>query len=153
MRKRLHAAGLVASSLLVLASVRAAPAADVPPIGYVKVATGDSTVGHGDVTLPAHPGLPVFVNDTLQTGVDGALGVSFRDNTRVSLGPRTKVLVPAFQFAPAEKRYGFVLRVLVGTMAYISGLTARLSPNAMKIETPTATIGVRGTHFVVRVGS
>jgi hypothetical protein len=53
-------------------------------------------------------------------------------------------------FAPARQHYGFVLRLIAGTMEYLSGLTAKLSPDSMQIETPTATIGVRGTRFVVR---
>jgi hypothetical protein len=122
------------------------------PIGFVKVARGDCFVRHDDLVIPAHPGVPVFVRDVMQTGGNGALGVTFRDNTRVALGPRSRVIVPVFRFAPAERQYGFVLRLLVGTMEYISGLTAKLAPDSMSIETPSATIGVRGTRFVVRAG-
>ena len=59
--------------------------------------------------------------------------------------------IPKFVFSPAEQHYGFVLRLIAGTMQYLSGLTAKLSPDSMKIETPTATIGVRGTRFLERV--
>jgi hypothetical protein len=44
-----------------------------------------------------------------------------------------------------------VLRLLAGTMQYLSGLTAKLSPGSMEVDTPTATIGVRGTRFLARV--
>jgi hypothetical protein len=92
----------------------------------------------------------VHEGDTLQTGWNGSLGVTFKDNTRISLGPSSRVTIPHFAFEPAADQYGFVLRLISGTMQYLSGLTAKLSPDSMKIETPTATVAVRGTRFLAR---
>jgi hypothetical protein len=78
------------------------------------------------------------------------MGVTFKDNTRISLGPSTRVIIPKFVFSPSEQHYGFVLRLIAGSLQYLSGLTAKLSPDSMKIETPTATVGVRGTRLLAR---
>jgi hypothetical protein len=60
------------------------------------------------------------------------------------------VTIPKFEFSPADQRYGFVLRLIAGSLQYLSGLTAKLSPDSMKVETPTATVAVRGTRFLAR---
>ena len=119
-------------------------------IGFVKSVDGHATVTHGQLTYAAEPGVAVHAGDTLHTLWDGALGVTFKDDTRISLGPFSRVTITNFVFAPREEHYNFVLQLLSGTMQYLSGMTTKLSPGAMKIETPTATIGVRGTRFLAR---
>jgi hypothetical protein len=89
---------------------------------------------------------PVYEGDTLRTFWNGKMGVAFKDDTRISLGPSSRVTIPKFVLSPAEQRYGFVLRLLAGTMQYLSGLTAKLSPDSMEVDTPTATVyEVRGS--------
>jgi hypothetical protein len=134
--------------LLAIGAAPAWPADSV--IGFVKSVDGYATVTHGQTTYDAEPGVALHEGDTLQTFWNSALGVTFKDNTRISLGPLSRVTIAAFEFAPAEEHYGFALRLLAGTMQYISGVIAKLSPDAMKIETPTATIAVRGTRFLAR---
>lgn len=119
-------------------------------IGYIKSLDGHASVTHGHLTYAASVGGAIYEGDTMRTFWDGEIGVTFKDNTRISLGPSSRVKIPRFVFEPAEERYGFVLQLLNGTMQYLSGLTAKLSPDAMKVETPTATVGVRGTRFLAR---
>ena len=124
--------------------------AEDAPVGFVKSVSGWAMITHGPITSAAIVGSAVYSGDTLETSLFGALGVTFKDNTRVSIGPFTRVSVVNFTFVPAQRQYGFVLRLLAGTMQYISGLTAKLAPDAMQIQTPTATVAVRGSRFVVR---
>lgn len=119
-------------------------------IGHVQAVGGVATVTHGERTWVASLGAPVYEGDMLRTYWDGTMGVTFKDDTRISLGPSTRVTIPKFVFSPSEQRYGFVLRLIAGSLQYLSGLTAKLSPDSMKVETPTATVGVRGTRFLVR---
>jgi hypothetical protein len=137
--------------ILLLTPWCAAALAQDRVIGYVKSAEGWGTVTHGQLTYAAVVGFPVYEGDMLRTFWNGTMGVTFKDDTRISLGPSSRVTISKFVFSPAEQNYGFVLRLLAGTMQYLSGLTAKLSPDSMKIETPTATIGVRGTRFLARV--
>jgi hypothetical protein len=137
---------LVAIALATALSARAADA----PIGFVKNLSGSVTVTHGATTGAAALAMPVYENDWLQTGGDGALGVTFRDNTRISLGPNSRIELKHFVFQPAAEQYGFILRLAYGTLEYISGLTVKLAPDAMSIETPGFTVGARGTRFLVR---
>jgi len=93
----------------------------------------------------------VYVADTLRTGADGHLGVTLNDDTRVSLGPASEVRLDRFAFAPAEGQLGFVMRVVRGVAAYVSGRIAKLAPDAVRLETPAAIVGVRGTTVALRV--
>jgi hypothetical protein len=102
-------------------------------------------------SLTASAGFEVQEDDTLRTGPDGSLGVLFKDDTVLSLGPESVLAVDEFVFAPKQGKFSIVLRMLKGTAGYLSGLISKLSPESAHFETPTASIGIRGTQFVVRV--
>ena len=93
----------------------------------------------------------VYESDTLRTGSDGQLAVTLRDETRLSMGPNTEITLSTFTFAPAEGQLSMVLRIARGALSYVSGRIARLMPEAVRLETPTSVIGVRGTHALIRV--
>ena len=121
-------------------------------IGYVKTLSGTATlVSSGDESgRPLSIGMPLHEHDRVETGRDGQIGITFCDDTRITLGPSSRVDLARFIFKPVDKSYGFVLRLAYGTMQYLSGLTAKLAPDAMSIETPGATIAVRGTRLLIR---
>jgi hypothetical protein len=121
-----------------------------PPAGYVKIVTGAVFVMRAAAEIPAHPGDAIYEDDTLRTGVDGRLGVTLKDDTRVSLGPNSEIALSEFKFSPAEGQLGLVMKIVRGVAAFVTGRIAKLQPNAVRIETPTAIIGVRGTHIAVR---
>jgi len=79
------------------------------------------------------------------------VGVTLNDDTRVSLGSDSEARLDQFVYAPADKRGSLVLRIVRGLIAYVSGRIAKLSPDAIKLETPNAIVGVRGTTLVLRV--
>lgn len=129
-----------------------APVAPEPsPAGWVRVSSGEATIDRGAQTIPARVGLPLFETDTLRTGSDGRLGFTLKDDTRVSLGPNSALRVDAVQYAPAEGRLALGLKVLRGAVAYVSGRIAKLAPDSVRLETPAAIVGVRGTTLVIQV--
>jgi hypothetical protein len=69
------------------------------------------------------------------------------------LGPRSEVRIDRFLYSPADGQLAIVLRVVRGLAAYVSGRIAKLSPDAVRLETPAAIVGVRGTRLAIRVGS
>jgi hypothetical protein len=126
------------------------PAGDT--IGMVRTVSGEATVTRGETSLPADPGLKLMVGDTLVTGRDGTLGVILGDDSSLSIGPGSRLVLRSFQFSPSEGKFDLVARISRGTMAYLSGLIGKLAPEKARFETPTATIGIRGTRFAVNVG-
>jgi hypothetical protein len=119
--------------------------------GRIKIATGSVFVVRAGATLPAQAGQVVFEADTLRTGPDGRLGIILKDDTRMSLGPASEVKLDRFSYAPADGRLGLVLKVVRGVAAYVSGRIAKLSPDSVRLETPAAIVGVRGTTVVIRI--
>jgi hypothetical protein len=144
-------------SAIVLALILAASPSDAgsgqpeaTAAGRIKIASGAVFIVRGGTTLPAQVGQPVFEADTLRTGDDGRLGLTLKDDTRLSLGPSSEIRLDRFAFAPAEGRLGFVLNVVRGMAAYVSGRIAKLAPDSVRLETPAAIVGVRGTTMVIR---
>ena len=121
-------------------------------IGVVRNATGSTNLTRGGNVLPATTGTKLHAGDTLGTGPDGSLGVILRDNSSLSLGPSSSLVLQDFLFSPTEGKFSLLVRLSKGTMAYLSGLIGKLAPEKARFETPTATIGIRGTHFVVNAG-
>lgn len=120
-------------------------------IGSVKNAAGEAHVIRTQSRIPALPGMHLHEQDTLATGVTGSLGIILRDDTLVSLGPNSELQVAQFRFDPANQQLSLLTQITRGTAAYLSGQISKLLPGAARVETPTAMIGVRGTHFVVKV--
>jgi len=121
------------------------------PIGVVKTATGDATIQREGLRIAAQPGYPLLRGDVLSTGATGAMGVMLRDDTILSLGPSTETSIEQFVFEPAEQKLGMVVRVARGFIGYLSGRISKLAPGAVRLETPVATLGVRGTYLAVRI--
>ena len=123
------------------------------PAGHVKIATGRSFIVRQNIAIAAKPGDPVFAIDTLRTEADGTIGVTMMDDTRISLGPASEVRLERYVFAPAEGGLGMVLNFVRGVAAYVSGRMAKLAPDSIRLETPAAIVGVRGTTVAIRVGT
>ena len=142
------------AALLVALSILAGglPASAQEIIGIVRNSAGKATITRERRVLPASEGTKLFTGDTLSTGSDGSLGVILRDDSTLSLGPGSSFVIQNFLFSPAEGKFGLLVRLTRGTMAYLSGLIGKLSPESVRIETPTASIGVRGTRFAVKAG-
>lgn len=147
-RRRIVAVLIVALSILAWGL----PSSAQEIAGVVQSSQGSATVTRGGQETPADPGMKLQVGDVLATGSNGSLGVIFRDDSTLSLGPDSSLVVREFLFSPAEHRLGLVARLTKGTMAYLSGVLGKLAPEAVRFETPVATIGIRGTRFAVKAG-
>lgn len=141
--------GALAGLLLVACSAQAEDAGK--PIGYVMKASGEAFVVTDGVAQPATVGMPLQVGSSLRTGPAGTLGVTFEDSTLMSFGPNSELKVDEYLYEPAKGELKLNANISRGTLNYISGVIAKLKPEAVEVHTPTGTIGVRGTHFLVKV--
>lgn len=140
--------------VLLLSLLAASPAlAQTSPAGRVKTVAGEAFVIRQGQRIAAAVGTPVYEQDSLATGADGRLGLTLRDDTRLSIGPQTTIEINRFVYAQSDSQFAFVLKVVRGVVAYVSGRIAKLSPDAVRLETPSAIVGVRGTRLVIRVGA
>ncbi len=125
--------------------------AQMEPIGYVKTVTGEAWVSTSGQRVKAQPGTAVLLGSLLQTGAASSLGVAFKDNTLMSFGPDTELAVDEYVYAPAQGQLKLGTRLIRGSLNYLSGVIAKLKPEAVTVKTPTGIIGVRGTQFVAKV--
>ena len=137
---------IVLAAALVFAT--SAIAADV---GLVKVSNGGVEIQRAGARIKADVGTPVQVSDVLRTGADGSAGITFADNSLLSIGPNTSFEIEKYQFDSTTHAGEFQGSLKQGRLAGISGKMVKQSPESMKIRTPSAVMGVRGTEFVVQV--
>lgn len=129
-----------------------AQAEDAPPAGSVKSVNGEAQVlrsGAGPLALKH--GDRIFEKDVLTTGKGASLGLVLRDNSTLSLGPGSRLVVERFLFEPEKGALAQVLKLSRGSMAALSGEIVKLNPAAAKIDTPVYSVGIRGTHFLLNV--
>lgn len=136
------------SAVLLSAFVGAASANDV---GQVKVTKGVVHVERDGARMPVVVGMPIRQSDKLVTGADGTVGVTFADNSLLSVGPNSALAIDKFAFNASTHEGQFDASLQRGTLAVVSGKMVKQSPDAMRIRTPASILGVRGTEFVVKV--
>lgn len=139
---------------LLLIALMSIQSANAEPIGFVKTLQGGNAVIRAldDSERPAAIGGELNVGDTIRTDRRASLGLTLKDDTIMSVGPDTELTLEEYLFEPARGDLKLGSRLGRGTLQYVSGSIARLQPDAVSVKTPTGTIGVRGTQFVVRVG-
>jgi hypothetical protein len=135
-------------AIAILSLAAPAFAADV---GQVKVSKGTVQIQRGAEKLPATVGAAIQPNDVIVTGADGSAGVTFTDNSLVSVGPNSVFAIDKYSFDTTTHLGEFQGNLRQGRLAAISGKMVKQSPESMKIRTPSAIMGVRGTEFVVEV--
>ncbi|WDZ96980.1 FecR domain-containing protein [Herbaspirillum sp. WKF16] len=133
------------------AMAQTAQAAEKTQAGIVKVVSGDVQVQRQEQMLSAQVGSRLYAGDRVFTGADAAVGITLRDDTLMSLGPRTSFVLEDFRFNESSGEGNVAVRVAKGTLRYVSGLIGKRAPERQQIATPTATIGIRGTDFIVEV--
>lgn len=141
---------LLGAAVLALSSLAATAAtAASPPAGMLKRVEGQVQVLRGEQQLAGVIGLPVFPADIIVTGRDGAAGITFDDNTLMSLGPSARFVIDRFQFNSTTHEGRFESTLKKGRLAVVSGKIAKHEQDAMKVRTPSSVLGVRGTEFIV----
>ena len=137
---------------LILAAVLGfATSAIAADIGLVKVTKGAVQIQRGAEKLPVKVGTGLQTSDVVITGPDGSAGITFTDNSLVSVGPNSVFAIDKYRFDTTTHAGEFEGNLRQGRLAAVSGKMVKQSPESMKIRTPSAIMGVRGTEFVVQV--
>ncbi|WP_417782550.1 LamG-like jellyroll fold domain-containing protein [Terasakiella pusilla] len=124
------------------------------PIGTVETAQGGVSAIRADGSrVELQTGDPVYQGDELVTDANGAVGIVFADDTTFALGEDGRMILDEMVYDPAGSDGAVGLTLLSGAMTFVSGAVAKVNPDAMQINTPVATIGIRGTGGIVKDGS
>lgn len=137
----------------VLVASGGAGAADTPAaVGMVKVSQGSVSIERAGQQMEAPVGTEVHVGDRVHTGLNGSVGITLDDDTRLSAGPNSTLLISEFRFNSTTHDGSLIASLVKGTFSVVSGLIAKHSPSSVSFKTPTMTLGIRGTEFIVDVG-
>lgn len=143
MKRVLFAAAFAASCFI-------APArADDDHVALFKNVTGSMKIARNGEMLDAVPGTNLFMSDKVVSGVGGSAGIVFKDGTLLTVGPATEMQIRDYVFEPKIAKYQFSVYLARGTAIYSSGKIGKLAPESVRLDTPTATVGVRGTRFII----
>jgi len=121
-------------------------------IAQIKVANGTVIVERGSQRLMAAAGTRLLQSDVVRTGINGSAGITFTDNTMMSVGPNSVISLDRYAFNSTTHEGRLDASMRGGTLSVVSGKIAKQSPDAMTVRTPATILGVRGTEFLVQVG-
>ncbi|WP_101926512.1 FecR family protein [Luteimonas rhizosphaerae] len=121
-------------------------------VALVKGVAGSVSIVQANATRTAEAGTQLRVSDRIVTAPGATASIVFRDGTMLTVGGGADVHVRDYVFEPKAGRYAFSLYMGQGSAIYESGKIGRLAPESVKVETPQATVGVRGTRFLIEAG-
>lgn len=117
--------------------------------GTFKNLTGTVSLVRGGQSLPALPGTGIREGDRVVTGPDSAAAITLQDGTVLSLGPNASADLTHYVYDTTSQNGSLLLNLLHGTLRMVTGLMGKTNPELLKVTTPTAVVGVRGTDFIV----
>jgi hypothetical protein len=127
--------------------------ASIKPIGKVITAAGSVTIEHvtavvvqaaiGNQPGQAKIGDPIYLGDVLSTGADGRVGITFTDGTAFDLSSNARMAMTEFIYDPNSQSNSSLMSLTKGTFTFVAGKIAKTGD--MKVDTPVATMGIRGT--------
>lgn len=123
---------------------------DAAVIGSVTEQTGPTEIKRNKESIPSELKSPVEMDDTITTA-NAKAGITFEDQTQVHITEQSKLMIDNFVYDPNKGAGKLAVKIALGTVKYTSGQIAKNDPQQVKVETPTATIGVRGTDFTSTV--
>lgn len=121
------------------------------PIGHVVKLTGSASVIRNGVAVVLNVSDNVFKGDVVQSGTDSALGISFIDGTAFSLSSNARMVLNDMVYDPSGSSNSSLLSLVQGTISFVAGETAK--HGNMKVDTPVATMGIRGTAVLVEISA
>ena len=124
-----------------------APAGKV--IGHVTKLQGTATAIRNGVSIILHQGDNVEKGDVVQSGSDSTLGITFIDGTVFGLSSNARMVLNEMVYDPNGSNNSSLISLVAGTISFVAGETAKHGD--MKVDTPVATMGIRGTAVLVEI--
>ncbi|MGY3485565.1 VCBS repeat-containing protein [Bradyrhizobium sp. USDA 4011] len=118
-------------------------------IGHVTKLAGSATAVRNGVSVVLNQGDNVYKGDVVQSGGDSTLGITFIDGTVFGLGPNAKMVLNEMVYDPNGSSNSSLMSLVSGTISFVAGATAKHGD--MKVDTPVATMGIRGTAVLVEI--
>jgi hypothetical protein len=147
-----HVSSIVLALGTLGAGILVAGTAAAEGIAQIKTSKGTVVIERGSQSLVGNSGMRLQQSDVVRTGSDGSVGITFTDNTLMSVGPNSAIALDRYAFNSTTHEGRLEASLRRGTLSVVSGKIAKQSPDAMTVKTPATILGVRGTEFFVQVG-
>ena len=147
-KKALLSFFLVSVSILVLSPIIHA---EDNHVAIIKNISGSVKVIRNKSELIPMPGDHLMKMDVIISGPESSAGVVFGDGTRLAIGSSAEIEISKYLFEPEKANYEFSLYLRKGEVVYSSGKIGKLAPESVSLNTPRASVGVRGTRFIIKV--
>ena len=138
-----HLVDLLAGSAAPNEYAQAGPITPPDPIGRVEKVVGNVTVVRNGVAVTLNVGDAVYKSDVVQTGADSSVGIGFPDGTALNLVANTRMALNEYSYDPNSTSNSALFNLVEGGLSFVAGKVAHTGD--MKIGTPVATMGIRGT--------
>jgi len=119
--------------------------------GMLKSVKGEVSIVRNGAVIPTAAGMKLMPADKIISGPDSAVGITLQDGTLLSFGAKSVSQLNAFRYDPVKQEGNMLISVLKGSMRFVTGLLGKTHPDSVAIRLPAATIGIRGTDFIVSV--
>ena len=128
---------------------QAAPTPGPAPIGKVEALSGSATAIRGGVAVQLNMGDVIFQNDVIQTGSDSSVGFALVDGTAFRMTANARMVLNELVYDPNGNANSALVSLVQGSISFVAGQTAHTGD--MKVQTPVATMGIRGTAVSVTI--
>lgn len=153
--RALAAAGGLWAAAFVATPLDAAEAMPPAAAGWdaqVKISRGVVNIERDGQRYPGVVGARLKEKDTIQTGGNGSVGIMFKDNSTISLGPDAEVVLQRYAYDSTTYMGAFDAYIKKGTVSVQAGNIAKQTPEAMRMVTPKAEVSGTAKNYVVSVG-
>lgn len=144
--------GFIPSGFLLVLSLLCGSAWAADAAGMVKTLKGSAEIERDGKRIPVAMGTEVFAKDRISTGANSSVGVTLKDNTQLSVGANAQLELGKYAFNTTSHAGELDATVKRGALSVISGKVAKANPDAVRFNTGTVTLGVRGTEFIIEAG-
>ena len=149
---KIHPVSLIPALLLAAAGLaQAQESATTARAGTMKIVQGQASVTDAKGERALKPGDAVTSADRISTGADSAASMVLRDGTTMVLGANSRIDLKNFAYDSTTQEGNVIVSVLRGSMRMLTGLIGKTRPESIQVTTPTSTIGILGTDFIVQV--
>ncbi len=121
-------------------------------IGVVKTVKGDVHIERAGKNADAPVGAELYSSDRIVTGVASSVGITLRDDTLLTEGANSTLQLNNFAFNTTTYDGALDATIKRGSLSVVDGKLAKANPDSVRYSTPTTTLGVRGTEFIIEVG-
>lgn len=135
--------GIILLGLCMAGAAQAQPT----PVGQIARVQGEAVALRGGGVTALRAGDPVYADDILETGDGARLTVTFADGQSLTLGENAEIEIDAYVYNGDAAGDAAVLRWTHGAFLAATGAIGKMKPEAVLVQTPVATIGIRGTQF------